>query len=533
MAKSALVVAPTGTGKTVVMGETCRRFPKPKRIMLLAHRDELIRQAAEKIGRMTGELCEIEKAELESNECSWTKKARIVVASVQTLNSQRNGKYRMEKFDPLEFGLLLTDEAHHATASTYRRVFDYFSRNPEIRHVGVTATPDRADEEALGQIYETVAFEYQIVDAINDGWLVPIEQQFVQVEGLDLSGATHKVTTNDRGDISDATIARIFKDEAILHRVVDPTFELAGDQQTIVFASSVDHAERMAEIFNRHRRSCAACIHGKTDIETRQRLLQKFSQGEFQFLCNMGVFLEGFDEPRIGVVAMARPTKSRSLYAQAIGRGTRPLPGVVDGLLTPEERRAAIANSPKTSVLCLDFVGNSGRHKLCCTADILGGNETDAVVEKATANAKKKAARGERVNMQVEIEVARHELEEEHREARRSVIAKAKFSTKAVNPFDVFDIVPRREPGWHKGRKPTAGQVSALERFKVDRETIEKMSFCQASQALDELCKRAKEGRCTLKQAKILARFGLDTNVSFDEASGMIDQLAKNKWKAL
>lgn len=526
MAKSTLVVAPTGAGKTVMMGEMCRRFPKPKRILLLAHRDELIRQAADKIGRMTGETCEIEKAELESDENGWTRKARIVVASVQTLNSQRNSRFRMEKFDPFEFGLLLVDEAHHAPASTYRRVFDYFAKNPDLRHVGVTATPDRTDEEALGQIYESVAFEYQIVDAINDGWLVPIEQQFVQVEGLDLSQAK-----TNKGDFSDASLSRIFKEESILHRVVDPTFELAGDQQAIVFASSVEHAERMAEIFNRHRRNSAACIHGKTDAEVRKQLLERFAQGEIQFLTNMGIFTEGFDCPAVSVIAMARPTKSRALYCQCVGRGTRPLPGVVDGLETSDLRRRSISMSSKPSVLVLDFVGNSGRHKLISTADILGGNESDVVIDRAANNAKKKSARGERVDMQREIEEARHQLEEETRRARQSLIAKARFSTRSVNPFDVLDLVPRREPGWHKGRKPSEGMKRALAKFKVDQETIDKMSFWQAKQAMDNLVKRAEQGKCTLKQAKILAKHGYDTEASFSEAREIIDALAANGWK--
>lgn len=537
MPRSTLVVMPTGTGKTVVMGEVASRWPTG-RVLLMAHREELIFQGAKKIAAMTGDECGIEMGDIESPEGSIFSKPRVVVSSVQTLNSSRRGKLRMERFDPLEFGLLLTDEAHHATAATYRRVYDWFYTNPKLKHLGVTATPDRADEEALGQIFDSVAFEYGILDAINDGWLVPINQQFIHVEGLDLSSCKA-----DKNDLKDADVARVMNQEGLLHKVVDPVVQIAGDTPTLVFAASVEHAHRMAEIFNRHKPDSAIAIDGGTDKDDRRNQLQRFARGEFQYLCNMGVFLEGFDEPRIGCVAMARPTKSRALYAQVAGRGTRPLPGLVDGINAAETRRELIAASGKPSMLMLDFVGNSGRHKLVCTADILGGNESDEVVERATRNAKKESASGRKTNMQDELQKAREELEEELRQrhaaeamaaqARKQLIARAKFSTKAVNPFDIFDVVPRREPGYLKGKRPTPKMIAALERFKVDRETIDALSLGQAGQMLDVLVKRAKAGLCTSKQAKILQRFGYSPDTSFAEAGRIIDALAANRWQPL
>jgi superfamily II DNA or RNA helicase len=539
MPRSTLLVMATGTGKTVVMGETAARWPKG-RVMMLAHRDELISQGATKIGAMCSETCGIEMADSHLNESSAFSKHRVVMASVQSLNSQRGGKYRFEKFNPNEFGLLMIDEAHHATAPTYRRVIDWFAQNLDLRTLGVTATPDRTDEEALGQVFDSVAYEYGILEAVNDGFLVPIEQQFVHVEGLDLSGCkSHK------NDLQDSDVARVMQQEGLLHKVVDPVIQLSGDSPTLVFAASVEHAHRMAEIFNRHKPGSAFAIDGNTDQDVRREQLKAFARGEFQYLVNMGVFLEGFDEPRIGVVAMARPTKSRALYAQVAGRGTRPLPGVVDGVDDAELRKRLIAESSKPSMLMLDFVGNSGRHKLVCTADILGGNESDEVVERATANAKKESAAGRKVNMRDQIDKAREELEEETRQQherdrleaqaaanRKHVIAKAKFSTKAVNPFDIFDIVPKREPGWHKGRKPTEGMKNALlTKFKVDQGTVDGLSFCQAKEMLDLCINRAKQGLCTVRQARVLAKYGYGNDVSFKEASGIIDALAKNNWK--
>ena len=534
MVKSTLIVMATGTGKTVVMGEVARRWPREQRIMVLAHREELIQQAAKKIGAICSEECAIEMADFATNEnVPRSYKNRIVIGSVATLRGKR-----LEKFDPHEFGLVMTDEAHHATANSYRTIYNWFGKNSDLRHLGVTATPDRADEEALGKVFDSVAFEYGILDGINDGFLVPIEQQFVHVEGLDLSDCK-----SDKSDLVGSDVARVMEVEANLHKVVSPVLDLSGDAPTLVFAASVEHAHRMAEIFNRHRQGCAVAIDGTTDKESRKRDLVRFSRGEFQYLCNVGVFTEGFDEPRVGCVAMARPTKSRALYAQVAGRGTRPLPGLVDGLDTADERRNAILTSGKPSMLMLDFVGNSGRHKLCSTADILGGNESDEVVDRATLNAKRKSAMGKKTDMRQELIEAREQIEDELKarhhadlalqSKRAHVRAAAKFSTQAVNPFDIFDIVPRREPGWHKGRRPTAGQVKTLEKFKVDQKTIDGLSFCQASQMLDVLCQRAKQGLCSVKQAKILAKYGLPTDVTFVSASQTIDALARNNWKPL
>ncbi len=532
MVRSTLTVMPTGTGKTVVMATVASKW-KTGRIMVLQHRKELLEQNASKISAMCGEACGVEMGDDKCTEYGFDK-PRVVVASVQSLSEKR-----LAKFDPFEFGLILTDEAHHATAMSYRRVYEHFFQNPAIRHLGVTATPDRADEEALGQIFDSVAYQYEILDAINDGWLVPIEQQFVHVEGLDLSGCkSHK------NDLQDSDVAKVMQQEGLLHKVVDPVIQLAGDRPTLVFAASVAHAHRMAEIFNRHKPNSANAIDGNTDKEERGDLLRRFSRGEFQYLLNMGVFLEGFDEPTIGCVAMARPTKSRALYAQVAGRGTRPLPGLVDALHDPDARKAAIAASGKPAMLMLDFVGNSGKHKLVCTADILGGNESDEVIERATFNAKKKSQTGRKVNMQQEIEEARQQLEDEHekrrlaelkqQQSRAAIVAKAKFNTRAVNPFDVFDIVPNREPGWDKGKKPTEKQIAALRRFKLDEKTISGLSFGQAGQLCGELFDRMKKGLSTVKQAKLLGKMGYDAKgMSFQAASSLIDRIAKNNWQPL
>jgi superfamily II DNA or RNA helicase len=407
-----LLVLPTGTGKTVVFSVIIRWWLEQGlgRVLVMAHREELITQAVEKITAITGEAPDIEMSDSRADQCSLHGRAPVVVTSVQTMCREN----RHSRFDPADFTLLVIDEAHHATAATYQRVINYFSQNPNLKILGVTATPDRADEEALGQIFESVAFEYGIQEAIVDGYLVPIEQRFVIVEGMNLAGCR---TT--AGDLNEGDLAAIMEEEQVLHGVLDPTIRLAGDTPTLFFATSVAHAERMAEIGNRHRPGSSVCLHGKTPREERRDKLKAFSRGEFQYLFNCGLFLEGFDESSIGVVAMARPTKSRSLYSQAVGRGTRPLPGIVDGLDDADSRRLAISTSGKPNLLVLDFVGNSGRHKLVSTADILGGNFSDDVIALAATAARKKSARGEKSDTLEELLEAKEQLEREAKRRRR------------------------------------------------------------------------------------------------------------------
>lgn len=519
--ESTLVVWPTGGGKTILIGHVCNDYGSLRK-MVIGHRDELIRQNADKISRVTGEPCEIEMGLERSNEdLSHNNRARVVCASVQTMCKAK----RQQRFNPNDFDLLVFDEAHHATASTYRQVAEYFRQNRDLRILGVTATPDRADEEALGQIFKSVAHEYPLPEAIKDGWLVPIQQQYVEVDGLDYS----QIRTT-AGDLNQADLAAVMTAESILHKVVDPTLSIAGDRKTLIFAASVAHAERMAEIINRHKPESAYFVHGKTDKERRREMLRRYDHGDFQFLVNCMIATEGFDVPSIECVAIARPTKSRSLYSQMIGRSTRPLTGCVDRFGSSQERVSAIASSAKPHALILDFVGNSGRHKLVTVKDILGGNYSDQIVEMAEADIAAAGKRGEATDVQQAFARAADRAERLKAEQRKQIVAKAKFTTRFVNPFDVFDMVPAREPGWHRGRRPTDTMKFCLRNAGVDNATIEKASFTTAGQMIAKIKERRNQGLCTFKQARVLANNGYDTDCTFEQASEIITKLAVN-WK--
>jgi superfamily II DNA or RNA helicase len=518
--RSALVVMPTGTGKTVCFAHIARNAVK--RVMVIAHREELVQQAVSKIRTVTGLSPDVEMAEYKAGRMY---KSPVVVASVQTLCAPFHNVCRMDKFDPHEFDMLVIDEAHHATAASYRRVVDHFSKNPNLRTVGFTATPDRADKSALGLVFESVAFNYEIMQAMDDGWLVPIETQQVIVGGMDFS---HVKTV--AGDLNQGELSTIMEQEKVLHGVVSPAIEIAAGRKTLVFAASVSHAERMSEIFNRHGVR-SAIVHGGTFKDERRKILQAYADGKIQVLCNCGVAVEGFDCPTIEVVVIARPTKSRSLYTQMVGRGTRVLPNTVDSISDPAGRRAAIAASAKPKMLVVDFTGNSGKHKLVTMADILGGKYDEETIE----HAKQKIAESGKPSDVIEeleraaAEVLANRADELLQKKRRVVTAKVDYSTKQIDAFGVFNIGPDRLAHAARNTAPlTQAQQAMLTRNGIDIGGLP-VGHCRA--LYNEVLRRMKAGRCTYKQASLLRKYGYGTTVSFKEASKIIDVLKSNGWQ--
>lgn len=501
---------------------------QPKRTLVVAHREELIFQAVRRIEEQAGLDCGIEMAE-ESASMSVLFRPQVVVATIQTLISGS----RLERFKPNDFGALVIDEAHHGTAGSYRRVIDHFRRNPDLRIVGCTATPDRADEEALGQIFESVADVYEILDAIHDGWLCPIDQQMVSVGGLDFSSVR---TT--AGDLNQSDLAKVMESEKNLHGVVGAAIDIIGDRQTLVFTSSVRHAEMACEIFNRHRSGIAGWISGRTDKEERRQVMKNYHAGKLQVLCNVGCLTEGVDVPGAEVVIMARPTKSRALYAQMAGRILRPLPGLCDACHDADERKWAISASKKPSALIIDFVGNSGRHRLMTAADILGGKVSEQAVALAIAKATH-SGRPERINelldeTEQEILAQEQKKKEEERlrleQGRRArVVAKVNYAKRYINPFDMFDLQPARERGWDSGKSLSEKQRLLLLKQGVDGDA---MPYAQAKQVLNELFRRWKGNLASLKQIAVLNRYGYEAkDYTRDQASALLDKLANNGWR--
>lgn len=524
---STLIVCATGTGKTVMTSHIIKEVVRRGwgRVMCVVHREELADQTAATLHRVLGpRSVDIEMADrwADSNQF-W--KAPTIVASVQTLLGSRGG--RIERFNPDDFGLIWLDEAHHYVSEQWKKVIAHFRQNPKCKVLGATATADRADEIALGQIFDSVAFNYEILDAIADGWLVNVEQQLCVITGLDFS----RVRTN-AGDFNQADLAQVMEEEKPLCEVVSATLEISAGRRTLVFAASVLHAEKMAALFNNAKPECARWICGETPKDERRKIFRDYREGVFQILVNVSVVTEGVDVPGIEVVSMAKPTKSRAVYAQAIGRALRPLPGIVDGIETVRGRLMAIDGSNKRTAVVIDFVGNSGKHKLVNSADLLGGKESDEVVERANEIMQEKKG----MMTQDAIEQARDEIDKEREKSeevqrieRSGIVAKTTYYLEKVDPFGIYDLRPQREKGWDKIRPVTDKQKSILTKQGID---FSAMNATEMKAAVNAVFKRMKEHKCSLPQAKLLRKYKLDVkDMGFQEASQMITAIKDNGWR--
>jgi len=404
LGKSPLIEMATGTGKTRVGAELVKQL-KDSRILWLAHRTELIHQATATLSAFLQEAVGHDLPEIHSGP------ERVVVASKDTIRQPKRLEL-LTNFRP--FDVIIIDEAHHAAARSYQAIIDAF---PAAVRVGLSATPDRFDRARL-HCFDTATTPYRIVDAIADSWLVPFKAKRVRVDAVDISGVSLVA-----GDLAAGELELVMKSEEALHGCAKGLLEYAGHRPTIGFVAGVDQASRLCEILNRYRSLCARFVTGTTDGNVRQSLFRDFGRA-YQILINVAVATEGTDLPAAACVAMMRPTKSRGLYAQMLGRGGRPLPGL-EGV-TADERRLWIRSSGKPDCLVLDFVGNTGRHSLVTAFDIA---DADAVVAKAAA---KRYAEGEVIDVfeALKIEAEREESAKEKR--RKKAEADAEQRSKIV-----------------------------------------------------------------------------------------------------
>ena len=565
--RSTLMVLPTGCGKTIVFSHiVAEGADHGRRALILAHREELVDQAADKLLKATGHRAAIEMAERKEGTRVWQAQEglfedepapnspadvggygeqggwtgveahsrhdpdlpSVVVGTVQSMVR------RLDRFDPQHFDLVVVDEAHHAVATTYQKILDHF-KNAKV--LGVTATPDRGDKVALREAFDSVAFTYEIKEAIGDGWLVPIRQLYVQTDQLDLS----KVRTR-MGDLDRSQLDKIMSEAAMLHEVAGPTVEHAGDRQCLIFTVSVQHAHLLAEVLREHVRdrwrelgkgeppdNIVAALDGTASKDERRAVVEAYQRGETQYLCNCALFTEGFDAPATGCVVMARPTKSRSLYAQMLGRGTRPLEELARLLadMTREERVTAIVESAKPDLLVLDFTGDSGKHKLVNAVDVLDGDASEPEINLARGMLE----RGEIEDALEALKKAREQIAEMERKRLRAQARKG-HRVVQVDPFAALGVSNPGEDSW--GRTVTEKQAAFLEKrgIPVDRE---KMSRRQASALIGRLIERQDADRATYKQVNRLIKSGLDPDLvwgfTFQEASKLITELAGNKWR--
>lgn len=497
-------------GKTIVFAEAIRRAAeKGGKALVLAHRTELLEQARAKIRTVAPEL----RVELEQAGARATEHADVVVASVQTLRGAR-----LERWPADAFALVVVDEAHHATAATYRAILDHFA---PARILGVTATPDRADGAKLGEVFPSFAFQLSMQAAIGAGYLVPLRLRTVQVEALRLEHVRSR-----GGDFVESELVAALEGDEVLLEIAGPLPELAGERQTIVFVAGVANAYRLAELLNTRtgRPGCAVALDGMTDAVARRITLARFERGSFQYLINVGLFTEGFDCPAVSCVAIARPTQSRGLYCQMIGRGTRTLPGTVDACVGPDERVAAIAASSKPDLLVVDFTPTTSQQRLVTPVDVLGVTSEDV----RQIAAELLAADPE---LSVSEAIARA-AEDEKIVVRKRLARTYELTVEAWDPFrlvqDDFDFTTALKVDL-EGREPEGIREKLLD-AGVPKKVVAGLTAGQCVAALRAVQRRAASGMCSLKQAAQLQRFQLNPNVSKSDAAFAMMMMQRAGW---
>lgn len=329
-AQRQLGVAATGAGKTVMFSHLAAR--QPGRTLILAHREELIQQAVEKLHRATGIFASIERG-----PSSAVPGHAVVVGSIQTM------RRRVKKWKPDAFDLIICDEAHHALSREWQGVLEHFSGCRRV--LGVTATPDRSDKKNLGKYFERIAFEIGLLELIGSGYLTRLRAKRLEVD-IDLS-----TLAKSRRDISDDEAA-----SAVHPRLAALAGELAHeawDRKMLVFLPRCDVSRKFASLLLSQGLEAR---HVAGDSEDRAACLEWFSQPGPKALCNAMLLTEGFDQPDVDCIVCLRPTKSRALYSQIIGRGTRVAPG-------------------KDHCLILDPLWLTGEHDLCRPSVLTGGND--------------------------------------------------------------------------------------------------------------------------------------------------------------
>lgn len=489
-----LLVLPTGCGKTIVFAkvtEECVR--QGKRVLILAHRGELLQQAADKIAKSTGLMCATEKAE---SSClgSWF---RITVGSIQSLQREK----RLCQFPQDYFDTIIIDEAHHCISDGYQKVLRYFQ---DAQVLGVTATPDRGDMRNLGSYFESLAYEYTLPKAIKEGYLSPIKALTIPLK-LDLSGVSMQ-----SGDFKASDIGTVL--DPYLYQIAEEMGKYCRDRKTVVFLPLVKTSQKFRDILT-EKGFRAAEVNGES--RERAEVLEAFENGTYNVLCNSMLLTEGWDCPSVDCVVVLRPTKVRSLYSQMVGRGTRLSPG-------------------KDHLLLLDFLWHTERHELCHPASLICDSDE---VERQTTKRMEEAA-GCMLDLEEEVKQASEDVVAQREEALAKKLAEMKSrKKKLVDPLqfemsiqaeDLSGYVPAF--GWEMA-PPSDKQKSALEKLGIMPDEIENAG--KASKLLERLDKRKQEGLTTPKQIRFLEGKGFQHvgTWRFEDAKRLIDRIAGNGWR--
>lgn len=494
--RKTLLVLPTGTGKTVVFSMVAKDVVDGGgRVLILAHRGELLQQAADKMRAATGLGCSVEKAE---RTClgEWF---RVVVGSVQTLMREK----RLSRFPRDYFDAIVVDEAHHALSTSYQAVLDHFHG---AKVLGVTATPDRADRRDLGEFFDSIAYEYTLPRAIKEGYLCPIKAQTIPLS-IDIT----QVSTSG-GDFALGGLGTAL--DPYLERIADEMVA-AGcrDRRTVVFLPLVSTSKKFRNLLEQ-KGLRAAEVNGES--ADRAEVLAAFDAGGYDVLCNSMLLTEGWDCPGVDCIVVLRATKSRPLYCQMVGRGTR---------LSPE--------TGKQELLLLDFLWQSTTHELCRPAHLVAGSG-----DVARAMTQALEASGAPEDLEAVERQAQEDVVREREEAlAEKLAASRRRKRELVDPLQfemsiMAEDLSGYQPSFPWEMAPASDkQKAALEKAGIFPDEV--TCAGKASMILDRLAKRRTEGLTTPKQIRFLERKGFrDVGTwALEDASRMIGRISANGWR--
>jgi len=490
--RKTLLVLPTGCGKTVVFSSvTEEQVGKGHRVLIMAHRGELLEQAAEKLKQASGLDTVLEKAE----SSSLGSFIPVTVGSVQSLCQMS----RLSRFPHDYYQDIIVDEAHHCLSDSYRRVLDHF---PEANVLGVTATPDRGDMKNLGEFFDSRAYEYSMSTAIKDGYLCPIKAQMIPLT-LDITSV--KMSSGDfaAGEIGTAL-------EPYLYQIADEMVHYCAGRRTVVFLPLIATSQKFTQMLN-DRGLKAAEVNGTS--EDRSEILADFDAGKYDVLCNSMLLTEGWDCPAVDCIVVLRPTKVRSLYQQMVGRGMRLFPG-------------------KDHLLLLDFLWMTERHDLCRPSALISKDK------KIAEMIDDKIAKGdEEIDLiEAEEQAERDVLAERERALARELEEMRRRKRKLVDPLqyalsiaaeDLANYTPTFV--WEMA-PPSKKQLAFLEGRGIFAEGVTNAGM--ASLLIDRLVRRQDEGLATPKQIRLLERYGFRHvgTWTFESATKLIGRIAGNSW---
>jgi superfamily II DNA or RNA helicase len=416
----------------------------------------------------------------------------VQIGSVQTVVR------RLDKLPAPDF--IIIDEAHHCLSDSYQRVLTHFDK---AKVLGVTATPDRGDMKNLGQFFESLAYEYTLVKAIKEGYLVPIKAQTIPLK-LDLTGVGTQAGDYKTSDLGNAL-------DPYLHQIADEMLKNCPKHKIVVFLPLVKTSQKFTEILNQ-KGFRAAEVNG--DSQDRAEVLKDFENDKYNVLCNSMLLTEGWDCPSVNCIVVLRPTKVRSLYSQMVGRGTRLHPG-------------------KDHLLLLDFLWHTEKHELCHPAHLIC--ESPEVAQKMTENIE---AAGCPMDLEEAEQKALSDVVADREEALAKKLAEMKNrKRKLVDPLqfemsiqaeDLSDYVPAF--GWEMA-PPSEKQIQTLEKLGIFPDEIDNAG--KATKLLERLDKRRTEGLTTPKQIRFLESRGFNHvgTWQFEPAKKLIDRIAANGWR--